>query len=226
MSAIEITSAMTPMTNPSTDTKPTAETRRSVGRRRYRQAMCRERFMVAFSQSSRVSPAQTRVSVPHHPAELAQVCLTGEPVWHRHSCLCLGKTQWLVLLTHSESCTDLAPPRLRETQSHNLRRRRHARRLQRHPCALLDRGVRTFREALRMEGGEKSDRKRGRSARSRSAQRARDAQVRRGSEEVSDRALQGQVPEGCKAVSPRARAVRGAACARRQARAGIVFEPG
>src|SRR4051794_37790899 len=104
---------MTPMTNPSTETNPTAETRRSVGRRRYRHAICRERFIRRiFPQSSRASPAQTRVSVPHHPAVLAQVLLTGEPVWHRHSCLCFGKMQRLVLLTHSESCTDLALPHL------------------------------------------------------------------------------------------------------------------
>src|SRR3954447_9182844 len=36
---------MTPMTNPSTETNPTAETSRSVGRRRYRHAICRERFI-------------------------------------------------------------------------------------------------------------------------------------------------------------------------------------
>src|SRR3954453_13029429 len=40
-----MTSAITPMTSPSTETKPTAETRRSVGRRRYRHAICRERFI-------------------------------------------------------------------------------------------------------------------------------------------------------------------------------------
>src|ERR1700686_4188005 len=46
---MEITSAITPMTSPSTETNPTADTRRPVGRRRYRHAICRERFIAVGS---------------------------------------------------------------------------------------------------------------------------------------------------------------------------------
>src|SRR5436190_1807437 len=44
---MEMTRAITPMTSPKTETMPTADTSRSVGRRRYRQAMRRERLTAA-----------------------------------------------------------------------------------------------------------------------------------------------------------------------------------
>src|SRR3954470_4819780 len=51
-------------------------------------------------QPSRASPAQTRVSVPHDPAALEKLLMQDGLVWHRHSCLCCGKVQRLILLTH------------------------------------------------------------------------------------------------------------------------------
>jgi hypothetical protein len=66
------------------------------------------------SQSSR-APAQTRVSVPHRSCRTCAMRLQAEavcchidpaasrecsyrrnPVWHRHSCLCLGDVQSLI----------------------------------------------------------------------------------------------------------------------------------
>src|SRR5256885_15018599 len=44
---MEMTGAIPPMTSPNTDTMPTGETSRSVGRRRYRQAIRRGRLMAA-----------------------------------------------------------------------------------------------------------------------------------------------------------------------------------
>src|ERR1700693_5041615 len=46
---MEMTSAITPMTNPRMETKPTAETRASAGRLRYRQAIDRGRFIAGDS---------------------------------------------------------------------------------------------------------------------------------------------------------------------------------
>src|SRR5712671_6002013 len=49
--------------------------------------------------SEQTQRIQTRVSVlcHMHPAVLPGYWLAGEPVWHRHSCLCFGKMHCLLL---------------------------------------------------------------------------------------------------------------------------------
>jgi len=50
---------------------------------------------------SRPEPHQHRQECLCHidPAESRECCYRGVPVWHRHSCLCFGKVQILILLT-------------------------------------------------------------------------------------------------------------------------------
>src|ERR1041385_3140049 len=84
----------------------------------------------------------------------------------------------------------LATRARRETPSLPLRPRRHAHRYQRPPRPMLARGVRAFRQAVRVRRHPPPARQRGRSARARSVERERDAQVRRGAEEIPLTALQ------------------------------------
>src|SRR3954452_20374839 len=40
-----------------------------------------------------------RVSVPYSSCRMRESCYSGEPVWHRHSCLCWCKVQCLMFIT-------------------------------------------------------------------------------------------------------------------------------